>query len=59
MLGIADKQRLIGRHSQQRFQMRVEFADDVLWIAKLHGVGAEQMPHRRFIEALATPSSFV
>ena len=50
---VADEQGLIGGQPQQRFQMRVERADDVLRVGDLHGVGAEQPPHRLFIEALA------
>ena len=53
MFVIADEQRLVGGQPQQRFQMRVEVADDVFRIADLHGVGAEQPPHRLFVEALA------
>ena len=53
MFGVADKQRFIGRQSQQRFEVRIEVADDVLRVGDLHGVVAEQPPHRRFVEALA------
>lgn len=38
---IADKQCLVSRHPQQRFQMRVEGTDDVFWIGNQHAVGAE------------------
>ena len=58
MFVVADEQGLVGRHPQQRFQMRVEFADDVLRIADLHGVVAEQPSHRLFVEALAAAFLF-
>ena len=53
MLGVADEQRFVGGHPQQRFQVRIELADDVLRLSELHGVVAEQSAHRPFIEALA------
>jgi hypothetical protein len=40
VLMIANEQRLISRQPQQRFQMRIEVADDVLRVGHLHGVAA-------------------
>lgn len=53
MPGIADEQRLVGRHPQQRLQMRVEFAGDVIRISELHGVVTKQPAHNPFVKTLA------
>ena len=58
MFGVVDEQGFVGSQSQQRFQMRIEVSDDVLRIGDLHGVVAEQPPHRRFVEALAATLFF-
>src|SRR5258708_3060574 len=53
MLMIADEQRLVCSQPQQRLEMWIEVAGDVLRVGQLHGVVAQQASHDLFIEAFA------